>query len=319
MRPHCYFVHLVACAISTVISAEALANPKAGRTEVGRSDRPAGIGVGTAVGIGTAIIFDQLSRNPQQAETSRARIRKEDRALPRRAARKEDKKKKEPAAKVPAAVTETDCYVYFQYDTDALPGSRSAKNADLKGTAEAMAGSGSLPGQIAQIDRKSGKTADLAKTIEAFAQGKKCCKKLDIMGHGSANGSMNLPYAMQPVKLKGGAVDKPALGTEERLGGPDAQAGYHRDRLEEFVKAADRVLCKGDQRPITFHTCWSAAPGFNIAEQVEAIGRKMKITTGGYTGVCDFNTETAPDDETKVIKHLPPTPTAGTEFKKFPE
>lgn len=207
------------------------------------------------------------------------------------------------------------CIIYMQYDPDLGSEERkTAFNKDIKASAKALAEK--TGGLLSEVNKKN----TFAGVFQGIIKEKKCCKKIDIVGHGNPDGSLQLPYD-NPGAQKLSYDDKKNAGANT-LGGPKAKTAQGSKWLAHFVatikgqkgkKKSDvipPVLCpdpeKGvveDKPTVTFNTCWAGKADDGIAEQVAKEG----VQTEGWTGSCKF-----PVDE-KTGKGEPPRAGTGEE------
>lgn len=201
------------------------------------------------------------------------------------------------------AQTEINCVIVMQYTPD-ISGKDTASNQDLLESAKKLAPTLDGDSEIGKVTS----TVKLQAVFDAFAKGKRCCKKIVILSHGSTNGALDMPYEL-PKADDLPESERAAMGRE--LGGPAGKTGWGRDRLDEFVKTVKKVFCPNQKPAVSFDGCYTALEG-GIAEQVAARG----VGTSGYTGTCDFGYS---EDKGKKEWHVP-QPKEGTtsEEKKFP-
>lgn len=80
-----------------------------------------------------------------------------------------------------------DCVIYMQYQPD-LGSEKTAYNKGIKASAEALAGkTGALISEVNKKNKFEGVFLGIVKE-------NKCCKTLNIVGHGNPDGSLQLPY-----------------------------------------------------------------------------------------------------------------------------
>src|SRR5262245_20689635 len=205
------------------------------------------------------------------------------------------------------------CVIYMKYDPDKGDKEHGvAFNADIKASAEAEAGA--IGGaSVIEVNNK----VTLADALASFTEkGKKCCKRIEILGHGQHNGSLDLPYENKSKEELSDAEKKEAGATS--LGGSYADktavGGIAKAWLSKFVKDVKAALCPEiedakDKPTATFHSCWSAGKdgGPSIAQQVadhtDSKGKNDGVPTKGYTGTGQF-----PQEEGKKDGGQPPRP-----------
>jgi RHS repeat-associated protein len=203
------------------------------------------------------------------------------------------------------------CLIVLQYSPDTSEEDQKEKhiaaNADLKESAKAHAAKLGADSVLMEVNG----TAKFPSALNAFTEkGKKCCKSIEILSHGSPDGALDVPYDLPKFdELR--ESDKSLMG--RKLGGPTAKAGWGSDRLQEFVNALKKALCKCNKPTVTFHGCWTGVEG-GIAAQVAALG----VRTEGYTGVCQFDhVEDSSKPGKPVIQWPGPRPKEGSEKKAF--
>jgi hypothetical protein len=177
------------------------------------------------------------------------------------------------------------CVIYMQYEGALGEGSKTiASNADLEGSAKALAGELGDSTFTAKVD----KDVTLEGAFEGFIDKKdgkrtRCCKRIDIVSHGDANGKVDLPYKT------GKQNDSNKLGGRPASYGLDLNPKKRNSdqvRLANFVESLKGAACPEKEKPpVHFQGCWSASGGSSIAAEVNDIAG---FETSGYTGQCDF-------------------------------
>ena len=209
------------------------------------------------------------------------------------------------ACEAPIAQTKpepVDCVIYMQYDPD-RGDEKTAYNKDIKASAEAVAGKTGAE-DILEVNKKN--TFD--GVFLGIIKDNKCCKKIYILGHGTPDGSLQLPYDNQGadklddkekgesgVSSVGGRAAKTVVGGRwlahfvATIKGQKGDKTKDKNDLE--YKDIPRVLCPdpetgtGDDKPtVTFDTCWAGKADDGVAEQVA----KQGVQTEGWTGSCKF-------------------------------
>jgi hypothetical protein len=204
--------------------------------------------------------------------------------------------------------TVDDCLMIIQYgDDDEIPAD-GATNTDLKGSA--MAVKASLKGtHDEQTVTSEQKIDDALKKLTE--DGKKCCKRIMIFGHGYKDGSLKVPYPT----YEGGDGDK-----AKHVGGDSLQQTDGQKAFQTFSDRIKKALCKdpksqklADGAEVRIHACWSADnvnQDHSIAEELS----KKGITSSGYKDVVRFpysTPEGKPDERT----YSPPTPDQAGQFQ----
>ena len=124
---------------------------------------------------------------------------------------KSDQKKPPPKKEEPKAEQKKDdrtpinCVIYLEYDPDkGNPQEKIAFNKDIKSSAIELANILAKKDATSFQPVHSSWTFDQA--LASFTEGgKKCCKKIHILGHGgeAGKGGIDLPYEQKPVPGKG--------------------------------------------------------------------------------------------------------------------
>ena len=198
------------------------------------------------------------------------------------------------------------CIIYMEYEGALGVGSKTiASNSDIVGSAVALAKK--LPGDASSTQMvKLDHTLTIDEALQRFsepANGKrtKCCKRIDIVGHGSSLGELELPHKH--------SADHPEQMGVDKIGGshaddPDANPKLPRSKeqiaLKEFIASLKAAACPDPV--VHFQACYSAIPGSSgIAKEVANFGG---MTTTGYTGQCDFPHE-EPLPNKPLVFHAP--------------
>ena len=200
--------------------------------------------------------------------------------------------------------TPTACVISLQYannDKDDPDNASYGTNGDIAGAANAIANGTDPKARLKSVSSKD----DINKVIASFPSDGVCCSQLDIVGHGSVNGSLKLPKQIDDAKEY---VDE--------LGGPGIKNGDNGDYFNAFLASLKKALCQEGKPKISFHTCWSAeqkhSGGANIAEQVNAKG----FATAGYTEQCKFPRDKVTDDKGKeTTVYDVPKPEASDKYR----
>jgi hypothetical protein len=308
-----------------------------------RGGNGVGLGVGIGIGIGRAIIENAAEEDAKKkagaggatqtrTQTSEKRKRaarkgdgddtsgpgKPPKTVTKDGDKKKDKdKKKTPEdpkdvpkqGEDPKDLAIDDCIVILQYGNDAeghplIPtreqDNTSAQNEDIKGSAELVA-KGSPNAQTGTCtDAKGQQLEDVIKGFKI----KGCCKRIQIFGHGTETGQLQLPYK---IGDKVGALDRFGGKAKETMGGDDSDA----------LKSA---LCKDPKgkRPIDaqvkINACYSANVNADGQAPIAKELAKSGIRTSGWSGIVDFNngekavTPEGHDPQSKDTTFLPDPP-----------
>ena len=225
-----------------------------------------------------------------------------------------DKPKDKLKADDPKDAAIDDCIVILQYgrDKDGHPriptkeeDPTSAQNEDIKASAELV--------QKKSPNAQSGtvtdaKGASLDEVIKGFKK-KGCCKRIQIFGHGTDTGQLQLPYEIGDQ-----------VGASDKLGGvPKANMhGDDSDAWDRFTGALKDALCKdpkdkpGKDTQVKINACWSGRTEGDRTPIASELA-KEGIRTSGWTGVVDFDNgekAIAPqghDDNSKNTAFQPPS------------
>ena len=186
----------------------------------------------------------------------------------------------------------------MQYDPE-FTGKESASNEEV--SKSAMLLKTKLGEKGSEIENVT-KTVKLEKALDKLTNNnKRCCKTIAILGHGAADGSLDIPY-----DLPNPNADAP--GGLRQLGGPNGKSGWGRDRLADFVKLVKKAFCPDTKLAVTLDACYTAKEG-GIAEQLADRG----IATTGITGVCVFSYL---DEKTEKKTSVLPQPKKGGTSKE---
>jgi hypothetical protein len=284
-----------------------------GSREEGRhGDRHDGVGVGIGIGIEIGrTIIENPEQQKRRGDTTQTKS-------PKRAAKKDgkdtpgagkppvtttkdgDNKNKEkkkaddpkdkPKADEPKDVGIDDCIVILQYGKDKDGNPRiptkeqdptSAQNEDIKGSAE-LVKKNSPNAQVGTVTDAKG--ASLDEVIKSF-KAKGCCKRIQIFGHGTDTGQLQLPYEIGDQ-----------VGASDKLGGvPKANMhGDNSDAWDRFTGALKDALCKdpkgkpGTDAQVKINACWSGRTEDDRTPIASELA-KEGIRTSGWTGVVDFD------------------------------
>ena len=204
-----------------------------------------------------------------------------------------------PAPKETDDRTPSNCVIYVEKDPDTDPKLHDpehgvANNSEIAASAAALEVKNrkdepTIDSTTVKVD----KDHNFSSAFNALTENKKCCKKIDIVGHGRSDGALELPYdnpGAPPVAA--GATERELIGAKS-LGGMPASTSPGGKWLKKFVeelvgdKKIKGALCPPPAKStsVTFHGCWTGKPGFNIAQQVALLGG---IQTEGYVEIATF-------------------------------
>jgi hypothetical protein len=183
--------------------------------------------------------------------------------------------------------TQISCIVYMEYEGPTGEGSDDiASNTDIKASAVAL--SRKLPGEapMQKVDHHTSIDAALRSFLEPKADGKrsKCCKRIDILGHGSSLGELEVPRVHPD--------DAPDRAGIDKIGGSQAddadRAGKYpkqeQTRLLEFIASLNAAACP--KPTVHFQACYTIQGGSSgIATEVATFGG---MTTTGYKQQVGF-------------------------------
>jgi hypothetical protein len=291
-----------------------------------RGGNGVGLGVGIGIGIGRAIIENAAEEDARKragsgatTQTTTRESEKRKRAArkgdgddtsgpgrpPRTVTKDGDKKKDKDKKKTPEDPKDVpkqgddpkdlaidDCIVILQYGNDAegkplIPTREedptSAQNEDIKGSAELVAKRSPNAQTGTVTDAEGQRLEDIIKGFKT----KGCCKRIQIFGHGTETGQLQLPYK---IGEKTGALDRFGGKAQETMGGDES------DAWDAFTVALKSALCKDPKGKhptdpqVKINACYSAkvdekGDGYPIAKELAKSG----IRTTGWTGVVDFN------------------------------
>ena len=290
------------------------------REERGGIGRDIGTGIGIGIEIGRTI--DQSASKPTDGRVST----KSKPNGPKRYGRKDDKKddkkdgktgkgddkkddKKKDPGQVAVVTSIDDCLMIIEYPPGQIAAPDGATNTDLKGSAAAL--KASLKGTSSEQTITKDNTINDA--LKKFTEGGKCCKRIQLFGHGYQDGSLTVPYATSSDTESDKAYHLGGDGMSKKLG---------KDAFNDFTKGIKDALCKDPKsgKPakdaeVRIHSCWSAdnvKQDHPIAEELSKTG----VTTWGYQGVAKFP-YTAPEEDDSKREYSPPTPEGAGEYKKL--
>jgi hypothetical protein len=212
-----------------------------------------------------------------------------------------------------------DCIVIIQYDPGQIPTREqdptSAQNEDFDASAKLFKGA-----HIEHVTSKAGEHLD--DILKKFkAQG--CCTRIQIFGHGTPTGQLQLPYTISTPTARNPA---------DRLGGKQRENmdKDERNAWDGFTNGLKTALCQDPKatpkkpKPaantkVKINACYSSTEngGTPIASELSFAG----LNTSGWTGVCDFNDGAAPvmpqgHDDSKEKNHDAKEPEPKDEPKK---
>lgn len=284
-----------------------------------REDHDRGREIGTGIGIGIELGREIERSASKPADTTVSTKRRSDQ--PRRYGRKDDNtKKKDGDGKTRKgddkkddgknlATAIDDCLLIIEYPPAQVAAPDGATNTDLKGSAAAL--KASLKGTSAEETINKDNT--IGDALKKLTQGKKCCKRILIFGHGYQDGSLMVPYPASSDTEGDKAYHLGGSGMSKKLG---------QDAFSAFAKSVKDALCKdpksgkvANDSEVRIHACWSADnvnQDHPVAEELSKTG----VTTWGYQGVVKFP-YTAPEEDDSKREYSPPTPENAGEYKKI--